>query len=165
MGDRGFAMVGRMTITEKDFGTMLGIVGHPDGVDLADPLPNSILTGLRDLIPCGNVTFAEMDSFCRVISFEQEVGDPGLAGPEREAWDAAYWTHYWNTPACHYPESTGDLDTVTHAVGLSRRSRAARDADVPRLFPGGRRRAAAHHVSSRPVGQRAAADVLPRQRT
>ena len=106
-------MVDRMTITEKDFRTMLGIVGHPDDADPADPLPCSILAGLRDLIPCGNVTFAEMDSFCRLTYFEQEVGDPGLSGSAREAWDAAFWTHYWNTPACHYPESTGDLETVT----------------------------------------------------
>jgi DNA-binding CsgD family transcriptional regulator len=106
-------MAGRTVITDRDLRTMLDIVGHPDDADVADVLPYSILAGLQQLIPCGNVTFASVDSHRRDVDFEQEVGNPGLSGAEREAWDAAFWTHYWGSPPCSYPDTSGDLSTVT----------------------------------------------------
>jgi DNA-binding CsgD family transcriptional regulator len=107
------AMTGRMVITERDLSMMLGIVGHPDDADVADPMPYSILAGLHHLIACDNVTFARVDSQRQEVDFEQEVGDPGLTDAQREAWNAAFWTHYWHSPPCSYPDTSGDLTTVT----------------------------------------------------
>jgi DNA-binding CsgD family transcriptional regulator len=106
-------MAGRMTISERDLQTMLGIVaaGADDG-DGKDPLPFSILGGLQLLIPCDNVTFARADSTSQNIDFEQEVGAPGPKGDALEAWNAAFWTHYWDSPPCCYPDATNDLTTV-----------------------------------------------------
>ena len=110
----GAVMAGRMVITQRDLHTMLSIVGHPDDAEVADPMPYSILAGLHELIPCENVTFARIDSYRQEVDFEQEVGDEsGLTGEAKEAWLAAFWTHYWDNPFCSYPDTSPDSASVT----------------------------------------------------
>ncbi|MEV6493486.1 helix-turn-helix transcriptional regulator [Actinoplanes sp. NPDC051633] len=99
-------------ITERDLHTMLGIVAGADDRNADDALPHSILAALQQLIPCENVTFALLDSSCQVTDFEQEVGELGLKGDALEAWSAAFWSLYWESPVCCYPELTGDLTTI-----------------------------------------------------
>jgi DNA-binding CsgD family transcriptional regulator len=106
-------MAGRMTIDDRDLRTILSIVSAPDDGHAAYPMPVSVLTGLRQLIRCENVTFVSIDARRRTIDFEQEVGEPGLTGTEREAWNAAFWTHYWDSPPCCYPDTSRDLASVT----------------------------------------------------
>jgi DNA-binding CsgD family transcriptional regulator len=105
-------MAGRMTINESDVQRMLSIVAGADDGDGVNPLPSSILTGLHRLIPCDNVSFVRMDSARQVTDFDQEIGEPGLKGEALDAWAVAYWTHYWDSLVCCYPDVTGDLTTV-----------------------------------------------------
>ena len=106
-------MAGRMVITERDLATMLSIVGHPDNADEADLMPYSILAGLHQLIPCDNVSFIRYDSHQQEFDFNQEVGNQSSGTDQEEAANAAFWTHYWDSPPCSYPDTSGDLVTVT----------------------------------------------------
>jgi DNA-binding CsgD family transcriptional regulator len=105
-------MAGGMTISERDLRTMLDIVGGADDGVRTDPLPPSILDGMRRLIRCDNVTFTRLDSARQVTDFDQESGETGVRGAALEAWKAAFWSLYWDSPVVSYPELTGDLTTV-----------------------------------------------------
>jgi DNA-binding CsgD family transcriptional regulator len=111
-------MIPRTTVTERDFRTMLSIVTRPhdmdDDTDPANPLPSSVLTELQRLIPCDNVSFYLQDSYRRESVFDQYVGELGsVADEDLEGLNEVIWTHYWNCPPCHYPDSSGDLNSIT----------------------------------------------------
>jgi DNA-binding CsgD family transcriptional regulator len=107
-------MSDRQIVSERDLRALVGILASPDDADPADPLPRSILAALHQVIPCDNVTFVRYDSNIREFYFDQYAGDPPPA-PDYEALDAAFWTHYWDSPSCSYPDTSADLVTVTTA--------------------------------------------------
>jgi DNA-binding CsgD family transcriptional regulator len=113
-------MGGRMVITARDLDKMMGII-RPVSDASANPMPESTMTGLHDLIPCDNVSFTRYDSKTQEFDFDQSVGsedDP----VELDSLDEAFWTHYWSSKPCSYPDVTKDLITVTSASDfLSRR--------------------------------------------
>jgi DNA-binding CsgD family transcriptional regulator len=107
-------MAGATVVNECDLRTMLRIVAAPDDTDSDEPLPPSVLVGLRELIPCDNVTFALHDPRDVAYGFVQEVGDvPTLSDVQWEAVDEAFGKFYWESPSCCYPDVTGDLVAVT----------------------------------------------------
>jgi DNA-binding CsgD family transcriptional regulator len=113
--DGGDAMA-RRTITERDLRTMLDIVARTDDVDPSEPLPSLVLAGLRELIPCDLVVLAMFDARRRENYLVQRVGDRApVPDREREGLDQAFWTHYWDSAQCCYPDVSGDLTTVTTA--------------------------------------------------
>jgi len=105
-----------MTITEHDLSTMLRIVGSPDSVDSADPLPESMLIGLRELIQCDAITLLMFDSQRREILMVQDVGDfLPVSQNDYDGLEEAFWAHYWDSAPCCYPDVSGDLNTITTA--------------------------------------------------
>jgi|SRR5215470_819393 len=103
-----------MKFIERDLQTMLQIVNAPDDPDPVEPLPWSVLTGLRQLIPCAEVGITMFDARRREIYLDQAVGD---LDPASDAdWtmlDKSFWAHYWDSRPCCYPDVTGDLSTIT----------------------------------------------------
>ena len=122
-----------MTITQRDLRTMVDIAATPGDGDTADPLPVSVLTGLCDLISCDNITFTMFDARRHEVLMEQGLGET-LYVPEqdREPLVARFWTLYWDSMPCCYPDVTGDLDRIT-TIGLLQRPRTGRHPDVPRI--------------------------------
>jgi DNA-binding CsgD family transcriptional regulator len=101
---------------ERDLQTMLRIVARPDHADAADPLPWSVMTALQELIVCDCASLTMFDTDRRELVIDLEVGEPvQLAEGDLEQLDEAFWTHYWNSPPCHYPDLSGDLTSVTTA--------------------------------------------------
>ncbi|WP_239152399.1 helix-turn-helix transcriptional regulator [Virgisporangium aliadipatigenens] len=95
---------------------MLRLANSPDDPDGQEPMPWSVLIGLRDLIRCDAVTFILLDSQHCAIPFGQEIGfQPDCPVDDPAAFNAAFWCNYWSSPACAYPDTTGDLRTVTTA--------------------------------------------------
>jgi DNA-binding CsgD family transcriptional regulator len=106
-------MAQKMTVTERDLRTMLGIVGGSAGEEVADPLPRSVLVGLRELIPCDVVVITMFDVHRREFYLHQEVGNPSQVTEEQDAeLEQVLWRIYWDSPHCRYPDETGDLSTV-----------------------------------------------------
>jgi len=108
-------MADRMTVTNRDLRAMLRLVASPDDENAPEPLPWSVLAGLQELISCDTVTFVQFDAQRREVLLGQEISDakPGL---DEQQWNdalRAFWSHYWNTASCCYPDVTGDLVSVT----------------------------------------------------
>jgi DNA-binding CsgD family transcriptional regulator len=110
-------MTRRMTISDREVRTMLGIVTCPDdsagGLD--GPFPWSMLHGLRDLIRCDGISFFQLDSGQQTISMLQGLGDDDDDyTPDQIAdLDRGFWTHYQHCRPCSYPDQSGDLTSVT----------------------------------------------------
>jgi DNA-binding CsgD family transcriptional regulator len=104
-----------MTITNRDLRLMLDIAAaEDDDADAGQPLPWSVLTGLRDLIPADAVTLLVLDTHRRETILDQQVGGP-TSIPDSQ-WSVlidAFWRNYWASPCCCYPDVSGDLSTVT----------------------------------------------------
>jgi DNA-binding CsgD family transcriptional regulator len=106
-------VAGRMTISERDVRTMLCLVADPGGEDPTEPLPWSLLAGLKELIPCHTVQIHQFDSQSREEVLDQELSDyPETEWPDDDL-SGAFWEHYWNSASCCYPDVSGDLVTVT----------------------------------------------------
>jgi DNA-binding CsgD family transcriptional regulator len=103
-----------MTITQRDLRTMLDIVATPGDPETSDPLPVSVLTRLRELIPSDAVTFVMLDSQRHEAVMGQDFGDGHgrLTDEEWDALEAVFWKHYWHTPHACYPDVTSDLDSI-----------------------------------------------------
>jgi DNA-binding CsgD family transcriptional regulator len=103
-------MIDPIAISEADVQTMLRIVNAQAADDLGQPLPWSILTGLKQLVPCDVVSFFDLDSERQSVSFDQSIpledGDVG---------ESSFWLHFWDCLACSYPDRSGDLRSVTMA--------------------------------------------------
>jgi DNA-binding CsgD family transcriptional regulator len=104
-----------VTITQRDLRTMIGIAATPGDADTAEPMPVSVLTGLGDLVPYDNLTFTMFDSKTHEVLLGQGLGDATTAVAEQdwEALEATFWTLYWDTVPCCYPDVSGDLDRIT----------------------------------------------------
>ncbi|WP_228386567.1 helix-turn-helix transcriptional regulator [Ornithinicoccus halotolerans] len=89
---------------------------HETGPGVGLPLP--LLHGLQRLVRCDALAFNAMDSGRQGSRFWQTVedGDWGESddqGTVADPQEAAFWRHYWSSEPCHYPDSSGDLGSVT----------------------------------------------------
>jgi DNA-binding CsgD family transcriptional regulator len=100
-------MTERVTVSERDLRTLVGIVSD-DRSDLpADGLPLSLLTELAGQIRCELLSFFGLDSSQQELWFGQVLPDEG------DADDQAFWVHYRDCADCSYPDRSGDLRAVT----------------------------------------------------
>lgn len=105
-----------MTSREPDLCAVTRLVSEASGdnLDPGEPLPWSVLDGLKALLSCDVVSFFQLDSAAQQVPMSQEVptdpakGDPGGTQPPLEV----FFRHYWDSELCCYPDRTGDLHRV-----------------------------------------------------
>lgn len=101
-------MVAMVTVSEQDLRTLLEIVSIERGDCSAAALPPSLLADLMGQIPCDCVTFVGLDSAQMVTWAVQGTPTADFLGnPE------TFWGGYRDCASCSYPDSSGDLRTVT----------------------------------------------------
>ncbi|KHD75177.1 hypothetical protein MB27_24080 [Actinoplanes utahensis] len=108
-----------MTISEREVRTMLRLAHVADGEDSGQPLPWSVFTGLKELIGSDAVQLCQFDAKQRVEMLCQELSDlhpseADLAEIEG-SYEDSFWQHYWSSPPCAYPDTSGDVASVTKA--------------------------------------------------
>jgi DNA-binding CsgD family transcriptional regulator len=97
-----------VTVSEQDLRTLVHILTDNRADLPAEGLPPSLLSDLADQIRCDTVAFFGLDSGQQMQPFGQEwPADSGDADPQ------AFWTHYWASAPCSYPDRSGDLRRVT----------------------------------------------------
>jgi len=97
-------------ITEQDLRSLLDVVS-PDAVASAGPeLPDQVLRGLAELIPCSSVSFFVLDPRRGEAHTMQELDLQGLPADDPEA-DALFFQAYWECVACSSPEIVGPVTT------------------------------------------------------
>jgi DNA-binding CsgD family transcriptional regulator len=106
------SMSSPLTASEADLCRLAAIV-TAERADLpAYGLPLSLLSDLRDQIPCDFVQFQGFDSGRRDEWFVQAVPEDGDDGPPDGDLGQAHWQHYWDCEPCSYPDRSGDLRSV-----------------------------------------------------
>jgi DNA-binding CsgD family transcriptional regulator len=104
-------MTSPVTVSERDLRTLLGIVSD-DRSDLpAEGLPPSLLAELTDLIRCDVLSVFGLDSSEQSWWIGQEY--PADFEDDNPPPDEVHWAHFWDCPVCSYPDSSGDLRSVT----------------------------------------------------
>jgi DNA-binding CsgD family transcriptional regulator len=102
-------MTSRVTVSERDLRTLVGIVtDHRSDLPSAG-LPPSLLTDLKDQIGCDELSFFGFDSGRQDLWFGQKIP----AEPDDWGDDEAFWGNYPDFEPCYYVERTGDLRSVT----------------------------------------------------
>src|SRR5258705_8751996 len=94
--------------SERDLRTLAEIVSGERSDLPAEGLPLSLLRDLLDQIHCDAVSLFHLDSSQQVVSFLQ-----CLTADDDEDDDQAFWEHYWECAPCSYPDSSGDLRSIT----------------------------------------------------
>ncbi|HET7388640.1 MAG TPA: LuxR C-terminal-related transcriptional regulator [Nocardioidaceae bacterium] len=115
-------------ITDDDVKALLALVEHPVPNDDEEPFYSEVLTGLRALIPCDDMTFQLMDVGRRQVS-TVSVTDAGIeleegTGDEPDEFMDVFWSEFWTEHGCAGPLATDDYETVLGAQFLDARSRA-----------------------------------------
>jgi DNA-binding CsgD family transcriptional regulator len=104
--------MGGSSVTERDL-RLLRRLAHPrdwaDGAPPTEPVL-AMLADLAGLIGCEEVSLGVVDSERRTVPIE--YGYPTAQNPVEEALDAVFFSHYWDSPMCCYPDRTGDLDRL-----------------------------------------------------
>jgi DNA-binding CsgD family transcriptional regulator len=109
-------------LTDTDIGALLDVFHrcHPAADD--DIFYAEVLTGLRDLIPCEDMTFQLMD-----VAEERlrhlHVTDEGVRHNEVvgriDEFHELFWQEFWED-GCAGPLATGDYSTLLHHAEMSR---------------------------------------------
>lgn len=99
---------------------------------LAQPggsMPLSVLEALRELVPCDDVSYQVMDpireSVHEIRSLEPDETDTGA--------EELFWRVFRTSPACNYPQQTGDFTNVRRATDFYS-AREFRSSLVSELF-------------------------------
>jgi DNA-binding CsgD family transcriptional regulator len=103
--------VARNTLSATGLRRLLEVVdpvAHDGG---GEYVPDSVLAALAELIGCDDATFQVMD-------VRRKQVDCQVFGPGEEAGDSPelleiFWRSFWDSPACCYPQRTGDHTSVT----------------------------------------------------
>jgi DNA-binding CsgD family transcriptional regulator len=108
-------MPSRWVLTDHDVHDLLAVLGRCDAAADDDIFYSPVLAGLRELIPCDDITFQLMDVGEQRLEV-QCVGDDGpqhqeLVGAEDE-FTSMFWQEFWNDDGCAGALRTGDYATV-----------------------------------------------------
>ena len=104
----------RMAVGDTELRAMLRIVNAPDDADDSGPLPRSVLAALARLFGADAVHFFRLDVERCATPLYQEYGQLDEVGDE-DVISQVFWSLYWSSPFCSYPDRTGDVRSVTKA--------------------------------------------------
>lgn len=106
-------------ITGTDIRALLDVVDRCQPAAAEDDIFYAdVLTGLRELIPCDDITFQLMEvAEQRVRTLC--VSDAGVERDEsvgmEDEWGTLFWQEFWGEHGCAGPVKTGDYSTILHA--------------------------------------------------
>ena len=116
-------MVGNWTMTDADVRALLGVLERSEPAADDDIFYADVLTGLRELIPCDDITFQLMDvaeQRTRLLF----VTDEGVQREDSvgitDEFTQLFWQEFWEEDGCAGPLQTGDYSTLLHHAELTR---------------------------------------------
>jgi DNA-binding CsgD family transcriptional regulator len=105
-------MAGSPTISEADLRRLLDVVSPASTASPGVELPEEVLLGLAELIPCAAVDFFVMDTRRGEFLCSQEITFQDLPADD-ETSDAMFFDAYWECAQCSDPERLGHHHEVT----------------------------------------------------
>jgi DNA-binding CsgD family transcriptional regulator len=102
-------------VSERDLRALMEMFREDRGAPPSRGLPLSLLSELMGQIRCDAMSVFGLDSGRRESHFLQGLAADGRTGDEVEddPGEPAFWENFWNCTHCSYPDSTGDLRSVT----------------------------------------------------
>jgi DNA-binding CsgD family transcriptional regulator len=108
-------------MTDADVRALLGVFDRCEPAAGDDIFYADVLTGLRELIPCDDITFQLMEVAEQRIKLLY-VTDAGVHREESVGADDEYtqlfWQEFWEEDGCAGPLTTGDYSTLLHQADL-----------------------------------------------
>ncbi len=103
------------TLTDQDVTGLLDVLQRPETADADQIFYPEVLRGLRELIPCDDITFQLMDvSAQRVTTLT--ATDDGVHQEQslgtHDAFTEVFWREFWQEAGCAGPLRTGDHTAV-----------------------------------------------------
>lgn len=116
-------MTGSWVMTDTDVRALLGVVHECRPAADDDIFYADVLTGLRELIPCDDISFQLMDVAEQRLRL-LFVTDDGVQREESvgmtDEFTQAFWQQFWEEDGCAGPLTTGDYSTLLHQAERSR---------------------------------------------
>ncbi|WP_152363905.1 helix-turn-helix transcriptional regulator [Microlunatus speluncae] len=105
-------------ISERYLRSFVSAVDPQGPTGPGDFIPGEVLREIADLIGCDEAVFQVMEAGRRTMLCQYDSAPDGLAvdlaeDPSIEEMMRLFWASYWDSPACNYPQRTGDHRTVT----------------------------------------------------
>jgi DNA-binding CsgD family transcriptional regulator len=114
-------MTGNWVMTDSDVRDLLGVFERCQPTADDDIFYADVLAGLRELIPCDDITFQLMDvadQHARLLCVTDEgVHREESVGAEDEFLQV-FWQRFWEEDGCAGPLLTGDYSTLLHHAEL-----------------------------------------------
>jgi DNA-binding CsgD family transcriptional regulator len=106
-------MASRVSASERDVRALAGVVSEIRSELPTQGLPLSLLSDLKDQIPCDFLLCHGYDTTLQQYWFTQQIPqDNGEEGPVDEGFNRVFWEQYWDCQVCSYPDRTGDLRSI-----------------------------------------------------
>jgi DNA-binding CsgD family transcriptional regulator len=117
------AMAGNWVMTDTDVRALLEVFERCEPAADTDIFYADVLSGLRELIPCEDITFQVMDVADQRINL-LAVTDDGVLREEsvgaQDEFTQLFWREFWEDDGCAGPLMTGDYSTLLHHAEVSR---------------------------------------------
>ncbi len=99
--------------SEHDLRSLAAILNQERADLTENGVPLSLLSDLKDQIPCDYVLFHGYDTKRNAHWFAQQVpGHDEELDSEPDDEFPTFWEHFWECKACSYPDHSGDLRSV-----------------------------------------------------
>jgi DNA-binding CsgD family transcriptional regulator len=110
-------------MTDTDIHALLGVFDRCQPAADDDIVYADVLTGLRALIPCQDITFQLMDVAEQRLELlfvnEDGVQRQELVGTTND-FTRVFWQQFWEEDGCAGPVATGDYATLLHHAEVTR---------------------------------------------
>lgn len=108
-------MTSQWVLTDEDVRGLLAVFERQAAADDGDIFYPDVLVGLRELIPCDDITFQLMDVGEQRVDM-LVVSDDGVQREEtvgaEDEYAQMFWQQFWQHDGCAGPLRTGDYTTV-----------------------------------------------------
>jgi DNA-binding CsgD family transcriptional regulator len=106
----------RLSIRTADLERLRAVTDTAHAASATDPLPDSVLAAIGDLIPSDKITYQVFDPIARVYLVERDFGAPSTClEPDPVRMEEFFWRAFWSSPVCSYPQQTGRATEVRRA--------------------------------------------------
>jgi DNA-binding CsgD family transcriptional regulator len=106
-------MVERLSPSEQDLRTLAGVVSEVRSDLPPQGLPLSLLSDLKDQIPCDFLLCHGYDSALLQYSFAQQIPEEdGEYSGGVQDWSPLFSKAYWDCQFCNYPDRSGDRRSI-----------------------------------------------------
>jgi DNA-binding CsgD family transcriptional regulator len=124
-------MTTTLSVRDTDLRRLLDVVTVEDQpADAESMVPRSMLAALQAVVSCDQITYQVADPYARRwVKVADLVPEDGLLPFD----DDFFWSAYWSSLVCSYPQVTGDRTTVTRSADFVSDAEFGRSA-VGELF-------------------------------